>query len=167
MPRPPRRPPSPARGSRPRPRDDPLDGGPLAPYKANYLGLLAEVRALLAPRELLLSDARALRLAGRGPTSPTAIALALDISPASATELIDRLERRGLLRRSTDRTDRRAVVVSLTPSGSRTNRWAAERVRRLARAISRELGPEGCAAVDHASGLVADALQTCRARRLR
>jgi DNA-binding MarR family transcriptional regulator len=37
----------------------------------------------------------------------------------SAVELIDRLERRGLVRRTRDREDRRQVLVSLSPKGHR------------------------------------------------
>ncbi|MHB8351077.1 MAG: MarR family winged helix-turn-helix transcriptional regulator [Thermoplasmata archaeon] len=144
---------------------DPFEGGPLAHYKSNYLALLSEVRALLRPNQLLLSDARALRLAGREPTRPKSIATALDISPASATELIDRLQRRGLVRRSADPLDRRSTVVTLTAAGTRMERWAAGRVQRMAREISRELGPDGRAALEHASSLVEGALLRCRARR--
>jgi DNA-binding MarR family transcriptional regulator len=41
------------------------------------------------------------------------------LTPASVSELVDLLERDGLVRRSEDRTDRRVVVVEITARGRR------------------------------------------------
>jgi DNA-binding MarR family transcriptional regulator len=41
------------------------------------------------------------------------------LAPASVSELVDSLERDGLVRRSEDSTDRRVVVVEITPRGRR------------------------------------------------
>jgi DNA-binding MarR family transcriptional regulator len=43
----------------------------------------------------------------------------LQIQHHSAVELMDRLEKRGLVRRARSRVDRRQVLVQLTPSGDR------------------------------------------------
>lgn len=43
----------------------------------------------------------------------------LQIQHHSAVELIDRLEKRGLVRRARSRMDRRQVLVQLTPNGDR------------------------------------------------
>jgi len=43
----------------------------------------------------------------------------LQIQHHSAVELMDRLEKRGLVRRARSRVDRRQVLVQLTPSGER------------------------------------------------
>jgi DNA-binding MarR family transcriptional regulator len=43
----------------------------------------------------------------------------LQIQHHSAVELIDRLEKRGLVRRTRSREDRRQVLVQLTPTGDR------------------------------------------------
>jgi DNA-binding MarR family transcriptional regulator len=43
----------------------------------------------------------------------------LQIQHHSAVELIDRLEKRGLVRRARSRVDRRQVLVQLTPTGDR------------------------------------------------
>jgi DNA-binding MarR family transcriptional regulator len=43
----------------------------------------------------------------------------LQIQHHSAVELIDRLEKRGLVRRARSRVDRRQVLVQLTPGGER------------------------------------------------
>jgi DNA-binding MarR family transcriptional regulator len=48
-----------------------------------------------------------------------ALADSLLIKHHSAVELVDRLEKRGLVRRTRDRDDRRQVLVSLLPKGQR------------------------------------------------
>jgi DNA-binding MarR family transcriptional regulator len=51
------------------------------------------------------------------PPSMRSLAEAIDASPASATGIVDRMERRGLVRRERDDADRRMVRVELTQSG--------------------------------------------------
>jgi DNA-binding MarR family transcriptional regulator len=75
-------------------------------------------RELLAPWNLSPSQSRALRVVGaRGQTRVSDLAEALRIAPRSATEVVDGLQVRGLVRRAPDPTDRRAVHVVLTPAG--------------------------------------------------
>lgn len=63
-------------------------------------------------------DARALRVVGRHqPVRLGVIAEHLRIAPRSATDVVDRLEERGLVERAPDPADRRALTVSLTPTG--------------------------------------------------
>ena len=50
-----------------------------------------------------------------GPSSPTALAAFLSMTTASMTELVDRLERAGHVARRRHPTDRRKIVVELTP----------------------------------------------------
>jgi DNA-binding MarR family transcriptional regulator len=89
-----------------------------------------------AVRDLVLAGerfrARAGRRRGLGPTSvtvmttllldgargPSELAALLDITTASATELIDRLERLGSVRRRPHPRDRRRVLVELTEAGT-------------------------------------------------
>ncbi|MGI0053221.1 MAG: MarR family winged helix-turn-helix transcriptional regulator [Thermoplasmata archaeon] len=145
----------PGRGA---PEGDPFEGGPLARYRSSHLALVEEVRAALAPKGLLLSDARALRRAAAGPTCPGALAQALDISPAAATDLVDRLEARGLVVRSADPEDRRSTRVALTPAGGRMHRWALGEVRGLFEEITRSLGPRGLAEVERGASALERAL---------
>ena len=64
-------------------------------------------------------DARALRVIGRhGPTRLGEVADHLRIAPRSATDVVDRLEARGLVERAPDPADRRAMTVSLTTVGA-------------------------------------------------
>ena len=48
--------------------------------------------------------------------TPSAIALALEISTASTTKLLDRLERAGHIRRRPHPSDRRALVIGIQPA---------------------------------------------------
>jgi DNA-binding MarR family transcriptional regulator len=58
-------------------------------------------------------------LEGAGqPLSPTAIADRLIVTTASVTSLLDTLERRGLVERRPDPTDRRRLLVVITKDGA-------------------------------------------------
>src|SRR3954447_12920740 len=62
----------------------------------------------------------ALRIAGPPHRlSPTRLARGLMLSSAGITSRIDRLERRGLVRRLPDPDDRRGVIVELTDEGAK------------------------------------------------
>ena len=56
-------------------------------------------------------------LAVDGPSTPTWIARRLQITTPSVTELVDRLERLGLVIRRPHQSDRRKVLVELTGDG--------------------------------------------------
>ncbi|MGY1601856.1 MarR family winged helix-turn-helix transcriptional regulator [Geodermatophilus sp. SYSU D00815] len=77
-------------------------------------------RAALAPWDLTPHQARALRVVGnRDGVRLSELAEALRIAPRSATEVADGLEARGLVERTPDPRDRRAVVLRPTPEGRR------------------------------------------------
>ena len=68
--------------------------------------------------DLTPHDARALRVIGHhGPTRLGVVADHLRIAPRSVTDVVDRLEQRGLVTRAPDPADRRALTVSLTHRG--------------------------------------------------
>jgi DNA-binding MarR family transcriptional regulator len=68
--------------------------------------------------DLTPHDARALHVVGHhGPTRLGLVAERLRISPRSVTDVVDRLEERGLVTRAPDPADRRAMTVSLTSRG--------------------------------------------------
>jgi DNA-binding MarR family transcriptional regulator len=57
-------------------------------------------------------DLATLDLLGReGPLSPTALARAMQVHPATMTGVLDRLEQQGWVQRERDPTDRRAVLI--------------------------------------------------------
>ena len=53
----------------------------------------------------------------RGPLRPTDLASMLERGPNSISMLVDRMVKAGLVRRTRDRKDRRAVLVSMTDKG--------------------------------------------------
>jgi DNA-binding MarR family transcriptional regulator len=58
-----------------------------------------------------------LRLAKSGPSTVLELARWVQVDPAAMTRLLDRLEKKGLCRRSRDPVDRRVVRVQITPEG--------------------------------------------------
>lgn len=64
-----------------------------------------------------------------GPLRASALAGQLDCSGATATELVDALVRDELLVRSPDPTDRRAVLIDITPAGRQVAADALARKR--------------------------------------
>ncbi len=54
-----------------------------------------------------------------GTASPSELAAVLRLTSGGMTNRLDRLEAAGLIRRAVADTDRRAIVVSLTPEGAR------------------------------------------------
>ncbi|WP_100501649.1 MarR family winged helix-turn-helix transcriptional regulator [Geodermatophilus chilensis] len=74
----------------------------------------------LAPWDLSPHHVRALRVVTeRDGTRLSDLAEALRIAPRSATEVADALQARGLVERTPDPTDRRAVVLTPTEQGRR------------------------------------------------
>jgi DNA-binding MarR family transcriptional regulator len=75
-------------------------------------------RETLAPWDVTPSQLRALgTLMRHGAARPGELAKHLGIAPRSATEVVDSLEERGLVRRETDPADRRATLVVVTDAG--------------------------------------------------
>ena len=63
----------------------------------------------------------------KGGQTPADLLRAFGIQPSTLTGVLDRLETRGLIRRSRHPTDRRSVLLVLTPAGQR----AATTVRQV------------------------------------
>jgi DNA-binding MarR family transcriptional regulator len=77
-------------------------------------------REALTPWDLSPHHVRALRVVtDRSDTRLSELAEALRIAPRSATEVADALQARGLVERTSDPTDRRAVVLTPTEEGRR------------------------------------------------
>lgn len=115
--------------------DEPAPEGAEIPLDELLMGAARALRrrwsAGLHPVDLSPHDARALRVIGRhGPTRLGVVAEHLRIAPRSATDVVDRLESRGLVERTPDPADRRAMTVRLTSAGETTLREvdAARRV---------------------------------------
>jgi DNA-binding MarR family transcriptional regulator len=71
-----------------------------------------------AGEEVTLTQYRSLVvLASRGPQSMAELAEAIAVTPPTASRLCDRLVKKRLVHRRTDRHDRRQVQIALTPLG--------------------------------------------------
>ena len=69
-------------------------------------------------------------IAASGPRTPSELADRLQITTASVTELVDRLQRDDLVSRLPHPTDRRKLLVTLTPDGERVLRRPRRRTVR-------------------------------------
>lgn len=96
----------------------------------------------LAPLGLAIVEYRALRICSGGPVRATDLTRRLGLTPSGGTELIDRLERRRLVKRSENATDRRSVLVVLTPDGRRLVGSARAARRSYLRRLARAMPPE-------------------------
>jgi DNA-binding MarR family transcriptional regulator len=89
-------------------------------------------REALTPWDVTPGQSRALGvLARHGALRLGALAEHLRIAPRSATEVVDDLQARGLVRREPDPADRRATLVALTEEGTHAGR-AIHAARRAA-----------------------------------
>lgn len=104
-------------------------------------GVLAASRALVAvtavslgaaAEDTTLAQYRALVvLASRGQQRLVDLAGALGVAPSTAGRMCDRLVRKGLVRRHRARSDRRAVLIAITPTGREVVDQATTRRREL------------------------------------
>jgi DNA-binding MarR family transcriptional regulator len=141
---------SPPRSRSPASRDA-WAGTELDIYKSNLSGLYRVFRQNLAPHNLLISELRALHYIREGSGRPGALARQLDLTPAAATQLIDRLERRNLVQRRPDPLDRRALRIRLTPDGARTYRQLHGELHTLIVDIAAGMSPAGLSALRRGS----------------
>lgn len=93
---------------------------------------VATVSLGAAAEETTLAQYRALVvMASRGPQRLVDLAGALGVAPSTAGRMCDRLVRKGLARRHRGRSDRRAVLVAITPAGRSVVDQATARRREL------------------------------------
>lgn len=104
--------------------------------------MLAELnRRLKADYDLSVSAATVLAIIdGAGePITPGVIAERAIIAAASTTSVLDTLERRGLVERRPHPTDRRKLLIDLTPTGRRTIDHILPGIHRLEEEVMRVL----------------------------
>jgi DNA-binding MarR family transcriptional regulator len=89
-----------------------------------------------------------------------ALAAAAGIAPATATRVLDGLERDGIVRRSRPRQDRRTVTVALTAEGRRrlrrTREWIAGRERRLLERLAPDEREAAARLLGHLAEIIED-----------
>ncbi|MBP0457887.1 MarR family winged helix-turn-helix transcriptional regulator [Streptomyces montanisoli] len=120
---------------------------------------LLTIRYLTA-RDISFSAATTLsRLSRTGPARLTVLAAEEGASQPSMTQLVQRLERQGLVSRVGDPDDGRVVLVSITDAGrALLDERRRTRARRL-KALLRTLSPEDGAALTEAARLGMPALR--------
>ncbi|GAA5040751.1 MarR family winged helix-turn-helix transcriptional regulator [Streptomyces similanensis] len=83
------------------------------------------------------------RLGSEGPQRLTELARAENVSQPNMTQLVTRMERAGLVRRTADRTDGRGVLVAATDTGLEVfRRRRAERADALRQLVEQLTEPE-------------------------
>ncbi|GAA2776384.1 hypothetical protein GCM10019017_21630 [Streptomyces showdoensis] len=91
-----------------------------------YLG---DFTVAAASENLTASQAKALTVLRRGPAAMRALAETMTCDASNITGIIDRLEKRGLVRREADASDRRVKNVILTAEGERVTDAIRARMR--------------------------------------
>ena len=122
----------------------------LVAVAARSLADVAEEVTLTQYRTLIV-------LASRGPQNLAGLAEAVGVTPATATRMCDRLVRKDLIRRRTERDDRRQLRVALTTRGrSLVDAVTVRRRQEIARIMS-EIPVEQQAILVQALGRLASA----------
>jgi DNA-binding MarR family transcriptional regulator len=93
----------------------------------------------------------------RGPLNLAAVAAGLDVNPSNASRTCDRLIKAGLLHRRESATDRRNIVLTLTPTGRRLIDKVNRRRRKAIERALRKMAPAERAAVAEAMSALATA----------
>src|ERR1019366_1425348 len=143
------------------------DSGPSASPDSVIDAVLTASRVLVAvaarsladvAEEVTLTQYRTLVvLASRGPQNLAGLAEAVGVTPATATRMCDRLVRKDLIRRRTERDDRRQLRVALTTRGrSLVDAVTVRRRQEIARIMS-EIPVEQQAVLVQALGRLASA----------
>jgi DNA-binding MarR family transcriptional regulator len=99
----------------------------MAPVLQRLVAEGLQRRHLTQPRIRVLTT-----LADEGPSTMSAIARALEVTPRAVTALVDALAEAELVERTRPPEDRRATIVALTPKGRRTVRDLRRGYARLA-----------------------------------
>jgi DNA-binding MarR family transcriptional regulator len=81
-------------------------------------------------------------LENEGPLSMSRLAEALDVADASATGIVDRMEKRGLVERRHDTDDRRLVLVHPTEAGEQVFTQIGEHRREMFSRVLAELADD-------------------------
>jgi len=84
-------------------------------------------------------------LGERGPLEMTSLGMAAVIPMASASRIVTRMARGGVVKRVPDKADRRQVLVKLTGKGRRLHADVAPQIRRVYAELGEKLGPDALA----------------------
>ncbi len=132
--------PPPSRPASGPPREAPDDVHEL--LRDTFVAMKRRQRVVLRELRLSHSEWIALHVCSQGPARGQEIAEIGDLTPAGVTDVVDRLEARGLVRRARDPDDRRAMRVELTEAGRRLHAETRRTVLALWGEMTAALGPE-------------------------
>jgi DNA-binding MarR family transcriptional regulator len=79
------------------------------------------------------------RLAAKGPHSIADLSKSFGLRASTLTNAVDRLERKGFLRREPNPANRRTVLLALTPGGRRSARTVTALVDSIEAAVSQQV----------------------------
>jgi DNA-binding MarR family transcriptional regulator len=129
-----------------------------AVLSASRVFVAIAVRSLAdTAEEVTLAQYRALVvLASRGTQTLAGLAANLQVTPATATRMCDRLVRKGLIRRAHERSDRRTIRLDLTTSGRELVDEVTRRRRREIRALLKSVPTAEQSALVHALSLLTE-----------
>ncbi len=108
---------------------------------------------------LTITQLRVLGLLTRGPKLPSELARELRITPASTSEVVDLLVRRGLVERCEQPQDRRLCLLKLTTSGAERLSSAKERALAALMRMLARLEPADLLALERGTELLLEALR--------
>ncbi|MFY9716347.1 MAG: MarR family transcriptional regulator [Thermoplasmata archaeon] len=114
---------------------------PWRTFREAYFLLRQQWTEELARFDLTYSEYVVLDRLARAPAKASEVGQAIGITAAGATDLIDRLTARRLVRRLADPDDRRVVRVDLTPGGRRLHGGACSSKHALIRYLEGAMTP--------------------------
>jgi DNA-binding MarR family transcriptional regulator len=132
----------------------------LRQYRTAEQAMRKRTRAAMKMNENDLSALRFLMESGRRgqQVSPTALARRLEVSTASITSLIDRLERAGHVERRPSPSDGRAIIVVPTASSHEEVRHTLGEMHARMKSVADQLTPDEADAVVRFLSLMAQSL---------
>ena len=96
---------------------------------ATYKTLLRESEELLSTEGITRAQFQALRCVAKGPIPMKDISEKMFVTRANITGLVDKLESKGLVKRTGHQRDRRATIIRLTPKGISVQERVASKYR--------------------------------------
>jgi MarR family 2-MHQ and catechol resistance regulon transcriptional repressor len=113
-----------------------------------YRTALKRLNARLAKERVSFSQYSVLlALARRGPMQMNKLGENMLVAPANVTGLVDRMEKKGYVRRRRDEADRRLYMIEPTPLGVKTFERISERFQSYVRSIGKDLSQSERSAV--------------------
>jgi DNA-binding MarR family transcriptional regulator len=107
-----------------------------------YRSVLKRLNARLRKEKITFSQYSVLlALSRNGPMQMNKLSEHMLVAPANVTGLVDRMEKKGYVRRRKDEKDRRLYVIEETEEGSRIFKRISSRFRQYAGSLGKTLTP--------------------------